>query len=343
MNDAIVQNTLYVTTEGVYLHLDHETIRVEREGETLLRVPLHHLSGVVVFGHTLVSPGLLACCAEEGRAVVWLDRHGRFAARLGGPVSGNVLLRRDQLLAAEDPDRGLALARSCVAGKIHNARQMVLRSARDLGGEAAETLRATAAELAGVLPRLATATTPDQLRGHEGRAAAVYFATLETMLRPETGFSFTQRTRRPPRDPFNALLSFLYTLLTSDCQSALETVGLDPQVGYLHGLRPGRAALALDLAEELRPLLADRLALTLINRRQLTPDDFESRSGGSVRMTDDARRTLLTAWQERKRETVRHPGLDREVPWGLIPFCQARILARAIRGDLPAYEPFLYR
>lgn len=316
---------------------------MEREEETLLRVPLHHLSGIVVFGHSLVSPGLMHRCADDGRALVWLDSHGRFKARLDGPVSGNVLLRRDQMLAAEDPARCLALARCCVAGKIHNCRQTVLRSARDLGGEAGARLKQTAATLAGILPKLPLAGETDQVRGWEGHAAAAYFASLSDMLRPETGFAFEKRTRRPPRDPFNALLSFLYTISGVDCRSAVESAGLDPQVGFLHVLRPGRPALALDLAEELRPLLADRLALTLINRRQITPDDFETRPGGAVLMTAEARRTLLAAYQERKREEVRHTGLDRNVPWGLIPYCQARILARAVRGDLPAYEPFRYR
>lgn len=343
MDHAELLNTLYVTTPGAYCHLDHDTVRIEREGETLLRVPLHHLAGLVLFGHTMVSPGLLARCAEDGRSLVWLDSRGRFQARVEGPVSGNVLLRRDQMLRSQSPDGCAELARAIVAGKIHNSRQTLLRSARDTAGGAAEALRAAAKVLGELPPSLARAADLDAIRGVEGHAAAVYFGVFGAMLRGDPGLTFEKRTRRPPRDPLNALLSFLYTLLTADCRAALEAVGLDSQVGFLHALRPGRPALALDLVEELRPLLADRLALTLVNRRQLQFDDFEVRPGGAVTMADAARRTVLVAYQERKREEVLHPLLDRRVPWGLVAHVQARLLARAVRGDVAAYEPYRYR
>lgn len=339
-------NTLYVTVPDAYLHLDNDTLRIEVERETRLRVPLHHLSAVVCFGHTLVSPLLMHRLADEGKSLVLLDGHGRFKARLEGPMSGNVLLRQAQHRRAVAADFCVAAARSCVAGKLKNCRQVLLRGARETGRDADNAeLTATAEEFARALARLEHAPDLDAVRGIEGDAAKRYFTVLGLMVRPEARIAFTPRgrTRRPPLDRMNALLSFLYSMLMNDCRSAVESVGLDPQLGFLHAVRPGRAALALDLMEEFRPLLADRLALTLINRRQIDADDFVERTGGAVTLGDAARKRVVVAYQERKQETLAHPLLGTPLALGLAPFVQARLLARAVRGDAEAYVPFTPR
>jgi CRISPR-associated protein Cas1 len=336
-------NTLYVTLPESYLHLDNDTLRVEVEHETRLRVPLHHLSAVVCFGHVMVSPILMHRLADEGKSLVLLDGHGRFKARLEGPVSGNVLLRQAQHRRLASADSCLAVAKSCIAGKLKNCRQVLLRGARENGREEdSVVLTKTANEFGRALARLEHATDLDSVRGIEGDEAKRYFAALALLVRPDARPAFTMngRTRRPPLDRMNALLSFLYAMLMNDVRSALESVGLDPQIGFLHALRPARAALALDLMEEFRPLLADRLALTLINRRQLGADDFDEHSGGAVTLKDDARRTLVTAYQERKQETLTHPLLESSLALGLVPFVQARLLARFMRGDVEDYLPF---
>lgn len=338
-------NTLYVMTQGAYLHLDHETLKVEVEGTTQLQVPLHHLGGVVCFGDVLVSPALVHRCAEDGRSVVFLDRNGRFKARVEGPVSGNVLLRRAQHLTLTDPQKPALIARNIVAGKIQNARQVVLRGAREADTpEDTTLLDECAAILRDSLASLEVSTDLDQIRGLEGEAARTYFGVLDRMVREDReAFRLDERSRRPPLDPMNALLSFLYTLLLNDCVAAAEGVGLDPQVGFLHALRPGRPALALDLMEELRAVLADRLALTLVNRRQVARKDFETRPGGAVYLTDEGRKEVVVAYQKRKQDEVQHPVLGQKVPLGLVPHVQARLLARYLRGDLEEYPPFLYR
>ncbi|MEK6804729.1 MAG: type I-C CRISPR-associated endonuclease Cas1c [Nitrospirota bacterium] len=338
-------NTLYLTTEGAYLRLDHDTLRVEVERETKLQVPIHHLGGIVCFGDVLVSPAALARCAQDGRFVVFLDRNGRFQARIEGPISGNVLLRCAQHAAMGNVDKTLTIARHIVGGKIQNSRQIVLRAARDTDDPGdGETLRQTAESLANVLGRVPLAEDLDSLRGLEGEAARKYFATFDRMVREDRAtFTLNGRNRRPPTDPVNALLSFLYALLMNDCVAALEGVGLDPQMGYLHALRPGRAALALDLMEELRSVFADRLALTLINRKQVAAGQFHARPGGAVHLEDTARKEVIVAYQKRKQEEITHPVLDQKMPLGLVPHVQARLLARVLRGDLEAYPPFLYR
>jgi CRISPR-associated protein Cas1 len=292
-----------------------------------------------------VSTALLHRCAADGRSVVFLDFAGRFQARVEGPTSGNVLLRRAQHEALTDPVRTLAVCRAVVAGKIQNARQVLLRGAREAATSGdAEPLLDAARHIADILPRVAVAPDADGVRGLEGDVARRYFEVFDRLVREERDvFRMNGRTRRPPLDRMNALLSFLYTLLTADCVAAVEGVGLDPQVGYLHTLRPGRPALALDLVEEFRSVLADRLALTLINRRQLTAGDFEERPGGAVSLTEKGRRTVLTAYQERKKEEMTHPVLGEKTPFGLLPHVQARLLARHLRGDLEAYPAFLYR
>lgn len=338
-----VLNILYVMTPGAYLRLDHDTIKVEVERETRLQAPLLHLGGITCFGNVMLSPAIMHRCAEDGRALVLLDSNGRFKARLVGKTSGNVLLRRAQHIASADSLTSAVIARHIVAGKLQNSRQVLLRAGREATrAEDAEALTTAASRVADALRRLARSRTLDQARGHEGEAARAYFDAFDRMIRNEREeFHFSGRVRRPPIGRTNALLSFLYALLLNDCVAAAESVGLDPQVGFLHTLRPGRPALALDLMEELRAYVADRLVLTLINRQQLRPNDFDILPGGAARLTDDARRKVVVAWQERKQDEVRHPVLDRKVPLALVPHIQAQLLARHLRGDLDAYPPFL--
>lgn len=338
-------NTLYVTTERAYLHLDHDTIRMEQGAETPFRMPLLHLGSIVCFGDVLLSPALLHRCAEDGRSVVLLDRTGRFKARIEGPTSGNVLLRWAQYMAAADPARTLTIARNCVAGKIQNCRQVLLRGGRETTNQGDRIQLSSAAEaLALILSRLQQCQDTDRLRGYEGEAARSYFSVFDVMIREEReAFRFSARTRRPPLDRMNALLSFLYTLLLNDCVAAAQGVGLDPQIGYLHVLRPGRPALALDLLEEFRPILADRLVLSLINRHQVKPEDFIEYEGGAVYLVEKARKEVIMAYQRRKQDEVHHRVLDKKIPLGLLPHVQARLLARHLRGDIPEYPSFLYR
>ncbi len=338
-------NTLYITTEGAYIRADHETLKVEVEKETKLQVPIHHIGSVVCFGDVLMSPAAIHRCAGEGRSVVWLDRNGRFKARAEGPVSGNVLLRRAQHAASLNPVVTLNIARNMVAGKVQNARQVVLRGAREATREDyGVALRDTANALARTVQRLPACEDLDTLRGLEGEAARVYFSTFDRMVSvDEETFKMNGRSRRPPVDPLNAILSFLYALLMNDCVAAAEGVGLDPQVGFLHAIRPGRAAFALDLMEEFRCILADRLALTLINRRQITAPDFLERPGGAVHLHDDSRKAVIVAYQKRKQEEITHPMLDQKMPFGVVPHVQARLLARVLRKDMEAYIPFTIR
>lgn len=338
-------NTLYVTKPRAYLHLDHDTVRVEVERQLLLQAPLLQLGSIVCFGDVLISSALLHRCAEDGRSVVLLDANGRFKARLEGPAGGNVLLRRAQHLALSDPDRRIEIARAMLAGKIRNARFVLQRAAREARTvDETDLLAAAAAAQLAVLHRLPSRADLDLLRGDEGEAARAYFQAFRYMVREDRpNFGIEQRSRRPPRDRTNAVLSFLYTLLRSECAAALEGVGLDPQIGFLHALRPGRPALALDLMEELRPVLADRLALTLINRSQLRVQDFVEHEGGAIYLNDDGRKTVILAYQKRKEEEVEHRVLGGKTPIGLLPHLQARLLARHLRNDLPHYVPYLAR
>lgn len=338
-------NTLYVTTPESYLHLDNDTLRVEVERETRLRVPLHHLGGVVCLGNVMLSTPLMHRLANDGIGLVLLDSHGRFKARLEGPVSGNVLLRRAQHLRSDDTAFSLGLARSCVAGKLRNARQVLLRGARETRNDEESARIARAADdLAAALRGVPDAADHDTLRGIEGEAARQYFAALNLLVRDNArpAFQMDGRSRRPPRDRMNALLSFLYSMLMNDCRSAVEAAGLDAQVGFLHALRPGRAALALDLMEEFR-WVADRLALTLINRGQIAGDDFVEREGGAVLLEGDTRKAVVVAWQERKQEELTHPLLAQAIPLGLAPLVQARLMARTLRGEMDTYLPFVVK
>ncbi len=338
-------NTLYVTLPESYLRLDNDTLRVMVGDEARLRVPLHHLQAVVCVGHVGLSAPLMHRLATDAITLVLLDDNGRFKARLEGPTSGNVLLRQAQHRAVGNADFTVALARSVVAGKIKNQRQVLLRGAREskLADDEAALTR-TALDLAASVRALPAATSLDVLRGVEGEAARNYFGALNLLVRPDLRATFTMdgRSRRPPRDRMNALLSFFYSMWMNDCRSACEAAGLDPQLGFLHALRPGRAALALDLMEEFRPF-ADRLALTLVNRAQLSAADFDEREGGAVLLQGDARKAVVVAYQERKQETLTHPLLAESVPLGLVPLVQARLLARHVRGEAEAYMPFQMR
>ena len=332
-------------TPDAYVRLDHDALRVEAGGEKLAQVPLHHLGSIMLFGNAMISAQAMHRCAEEGRAINLMDYGGRFKARVVGPMCGNVLLRQAQYEACREDAKATQIARAIVAGKIKNSHQSVMRAAREakLPDDAA-ALRECGRALGALLESLPLQKTTDNVRGIEGQGAALYFEVFGRMINAAPDdFSFRLRTRRPPRDRVNALLSFLYALLSADCTAACEGVGLDPQFGFLHALRPGRPALALDLMEEFRPLLADRLVLTLINRKQVRPEHFEEREGAgeSVLLTETGRKTVLGAYQARKQEEVPHPLLKEKAPLGLLPHLQARLLARHLRGDLESYLPFL--
>lgn len=341
-------NTIYVTTEDAWLRKDGANIVVEVEGAERGRVPMHLLEGVVCFGRPGASPALMAACAEAGIALSFLTPNGKFLARVEGPRTGNVLLRRTQHRVADDPVRAVPIVRGIVTAKAANQRTVIRRALRDhrerLDAEAHAALTAAEARLGHIARRAGQAEDIDSLPGHEGEAAQVYFGVFDAMLQGERpAFTFAGRSRRPPLDRVNALLSFLYAMLGHDCRSALEGVGFDPQVGLLHADRPGRASLALDLMEELRPVLADRLALTLINRGQLKPRDFAIDEGGAVSLTEDGRKAVLIAWQERKKRELRHPFLGETMPMGLVAHVQAQLLARHLRSDLDGYPPFLWK
>ncbi len=341
-------NTLFVTLEGAYLRKDGAAVEIRHEGETKLRVPLHNLEGISCFGWDIgASAALMAACAEAGVAISFHNPHGKFLAATRGYTSGNILLRREQYRCADDEARATAISANMLAAKLANSRQVLMRTARDHGAKSPEravALGQAADLLAARIPFLTRATTLDTLRGIEGEAAAAYFAVFSHLLvNHDAGVFIAGRSRRPPLDPVNALLSFLYSLLMHDCRSALEGCGLDPQCGFLHRDRPGRPSLALDLMEEFRAFLADRVALTLINRRQITSADFRTEESGAVLLKDDSRKLVLIAWQERKQDEILHPFLDERVTVGLLPHLQARLLARHLRGDLDAYPAFLAR
>lgn len=341
-------NTIYVTSEDAWLSKDGANLVVRVDGAERGRAPLHMLDGVVSFGRAGASPALLAACAEAGITVSHLAPNGRFLARVEGPQSGNVLLRRAQYRIADDPVRKAVIVRGIVAAKAANQRAVIRRALRDHGeamdAGATASLDAVERRLGDVARRTLPAENVDVLRGLEGEAAVAYFSVFTHLVRVgNPAFAFAGRSRRPPLDRMNALLSFLYAMLGHDCRSALEAHGLDPQVGFLHADRPGRAGLALDLMEELRPVLADRLALSMVNRRQLAPDDFIIEEAGGVRMTDDARKRVLVAWQERKRDELRHPFLNETMPLGLLAHVQAQLIARHLRGDLDGYPAFIWK
>ena len=338
-------NTLFVVTQGAYLAKEGETVAVKVEGEIVLRVPVHTLSGVVCFGQVSCSPFLMGFCAENGVAISFLTENGRFLAKVQGPVSGNVLLRREQYRRADDLQSASVIARSVVTGKVANSRTVLQRYLRDHADKIDSTSVALASQgLSSSLRRLQGDYTLDVVRGIEGDAANSYFSAFDHLITSQKAdFTFKGRNRRPPLDNVNCLLSFLYVLLMHDVRSALETVGLDPAVGFLHRDRPGRYGLALDIMEEFRPFLADRLALSLINLCQVQVKGFKKKESGAVWMEDDTRKSVLVAYQKRKQEEMVHPFINEKVAIGLLPHVQATLMARHLRGDLDCYPPFVWK
>lgn len=338
-------NTLFVTSEDAYLSLEGENVLVNREKSVVARFPLHNLQTIISFSYAGASPALMGACAERGVGLCFCTPRGKFLARVNGISRGNVLLRRQQYRCADDPAESCRIARSMIFGKVYNARWSMERTRRDHKLRIDEVAFENACSIhKELLPQLLEVTEPESLRGVEGAAANAYFNVFDQMiLRQKEDFFFQGRSRRPPLDNVNAMMSFAYSLLANDCASALESVGLDAYVGFLHRDRPGRTGLALDLMEELRPCIADRFVLTVINNRQLSGSDFEQSESGAVRMNADGRRKFLKCWQERKQETITHPYLEEKLPWGLIPYVQALLLARYLRGDLDAYPPFLWK
>ncbi len=351
-------NTLFVQTQQAYLAKEGEAVLVRIEKKTALRVPIHGLGGIVTFGRIGVSPALMGLCGERGVAISLCTEHGRLIARVNGFTPGNVRLRREQYRRADDPAATASIAAACVGAKVANGRSVLLRNLRDYpeapGREAVRSAAARMALVGDDLGRAAYRSAEagvgrgeadvDRVRGLEGEASAAYFGAFDHLVTAQKeGFAFAGRSRRPPTDPINALLSFLYSMLSHDARSACEAAGLDPQVGFLHRDRPGRAGLALDLMEELRPVLADRLALSLINRKQVAPGGFERGASGGVNMNEATRRAVLAAYQKRKQEEVLHPFLGERTTLGLVVHLQARLLARHLRGDSDAYVPFVWK
>ena len=335
-------NTLYVLTPDSYLFCRNETICVKIGEQEKVAVPALSIEAVVCFGKTTVSTPLIGFCAERGISLVFLSEHGQFLARVEGPVSGNVLLRKRQYESLSDPDFTASFVRALLMAKLRNSKSVLLRSARnEEGGDSA--LYDAAGRLSELAKDLNGTASVDTMRGIEGAAATLYFSCFDRMLGEACPFRFETRSRRPPLDPVNALLCFAYSLLSHDCAWALESVGLDSYVGFLHRDRPGRNSLALDLMEEFRPCVADRFVLTCINNRVFQKSDFVCRENGGVLLSEGGRRTFLQRWQERKKDSLTHPFLGEKVPWGLVPYLQALLLARYLRGDLDAYPPFLWK
>jgi CRISPR-associated protein Cas1 len=341
-----LRNVIYVQTQDSWLHKDNDNLVLKVDKETKARIPIHKLQGLVCFGQVSVSPQLMAHCSENGITITFLNMFGKFLARVEGPISGNVLLRRTQHLTGHDKAKSVAIAKTMLSGKLYNQRYVLRRYLRDHGDNISDEtvrtqLQTAEQQITRYMAHLTSCESIDTLMGYEGKAADDYFGVFNHLIR-QPSFTFDTRRRRPPTDPVNALLSFCYTLLAHDCRSALETTGLDPASGFLHQLRSGRPSLALDLVEEFRPMV-DRFVLSLINRKQLVMKDFETLANGSVVLKDDARKTLLAAWQDRKQDTLLHPWFDETVPIGLLPWLQAQILARHLRGDCDSYVPFLWK
>lgn len=338
-------NTIYVTTPDAYLRLEGGNAVISVKDEMLARVPLLNIESIVCMGFKGVSPGLMGECAEKGIDLCFLTQHGRFLARVCGPVKGNVLLRATQHEWARNPARSADIARLMLLAKIYNGRWCLERTLRDHAGRVSEAeFRTAIADMKLRIAQLSEMQDTDTMRGIEGLAAKAYFSVFDQMvLRDEDAFRFDGRNRRPPLDRVNALLSFAYTLLGHEIAAALETVGLDPYVGFMHTLRPGRSSLALDLLEELRAPIADRFVITQINLGKISPDDFMRKENGAYYLKDDARREFLAAWQQHKGEPLTHPYLKEKISWGLVPYVQAMLLARFMRGDLDGYPPFMWK
>lgn len=340
-----LRNTLYINQPDRYLFLDGENVVISCEGSEIGRVPLHNLEQIITFGHAGTSPALMGKCARNGISLVFMSRSGHFLARVEGEVRGNVLLRREQYRIADDPARSLLIARNSIAAKLYNSRWVLERMIRDHALRInTELFRQKSQYLQAAVTNAEQATDADTLRGIEGEAASVYFSVFDDMILQQKGdFRFTVRSRRPPLDRVNALLSFAYSLMTNQCAASLEAVGLDPYVGFLHTDRPGRKSLALDMIEELRSVYCDRFVLTLINKRYIQPEHFDQREDGAVLLSEQGRRVFIEHWQKRKQEELKHPYLNEKLEWGMLPYVQALLLARYIRGDLDTYPPFLWK
>ena len=338
-------NTLYVTSENSYLALDGENIVIYEEQEERGRLPLHNLEGIVSFGYRGTSPALMGACADRNISLCYLTPQGKFLARVTGKVRGNVLLREQQYASSKDSEIGLSISRNCILGKVYNARWVIERALRDHPLQIdTERLKTVSVQLKHSLELIQNSVSRDQLRGYEGEAASLYFSVFdELILQQKKDFFFHGRNKRPPMDNVNTMLSFVYTLLTNSITSALESVGLDPCVGYLHTERPGRASLSLDLIEELRPVLADRFVLSLINKKIVTGKNFTRKENGAVLMDNELRKKFLTEWQKKKKEVITHPYLNEKIEWGMVPYAQAMLLARYLRGDLDSYPTFLWK
>jgi len=337
-------NVLYITTPDAYLALDGENVLVKKEEAVAMRLPLHNLEAIVCFGYTGASPALMGACAEHNIGLCFLTPHGHFLARVTGKVRGNVLLRKKQYMLSENEGESAKIAASFLIGKVSNCRKVLERAIRDHSLLVdVKALTNASASLKESMRAISECKSISDMMGFEGSAAKIYFSVFDQLiLQQRDSFYFEERSRRPPLDNLNALLSFLYTLLTSEVSSALETVGLDPYVGFLHQDRPGRPSLALDMMEELRPVFADRLALSLVNRKQISGKGFVQKESGGILMDDETKKEVLSVWQERKQETITHPFLKEQVSFGLIPYIQAMLLARFLRGDLDAYPPFFW-
>lgn len=338
-------NTLYITSTERYLSLDGENIVISQGKKEIGRLPLHNLEAVVTCGYAGASPALMEKCAEKNISMTFLSASGRFRAKVTGKAYGNILLRRTQYRMADDERVALEIARNFMIGKIYNERSVINRAIRDYSERLdMEKLSLVSSQLNDNVQAVREAGTMETLRGYEGEAASRYFSQFDQLiLQQKEDFSFDARNRRPPLDRVNALLSFTYALLTSMCVAALETVGLDPYAGFMHTDRPGRCSLALDLLEELRAPYADRFVLSCINKKVVNASDFEQKENGAVFLNEAGRKKYLTAWQNRKAEKLTHPYLQESIEWGLVPYVQALLLARYIRGDLDGYPPFLWK
>jgi len=338
-------NTLYVTSPNTYLSLDGENIVILKEQIEISRIPLHNLEGIVAFGYTGASPALMGACAKHNIALSFMKQSGRFLARVVGEVRGNVTLRKAQYRLSDSNEESNKIARNFILGKIYNARWVIERATRDYAIRLdVNKLKGVSKTLANSLKLVEQSGDLDQLRGYEGEAASQYFSVFDDLiLQQKESFYFHCRNKRPPLDNVNAMLSFVYTLLAHDVAAALETVGLDPYVGFLHRDRPGRVSLALDMMEELRSVYADRFVISLINKREVNSKGFTQKENGAVNMDDDTRKAILKSWQSKKQEKITHPFLQEKLEWGLVPYVQAMLLGRFIRGDLDGYPPFMWK
>lgn len=338
-------NTLYITSGNRYLSLDGENVVVLEEQQEIGRIPLHNLQAIVTFGYTGASPALMGVCAQRNIELSFMSGNGRFLARVTSEVKGNVTLRKQQYRVSDDREKSIKIARNFILGKVYNSRWVLERAGRDYAMRLdAELIRKKSLYLAQSMKNIRMCENNEELLGLEGEAASVYFSVFdELILQQKKDFYFHGRNKRPPLDNVNAMLSFAYSLLASMCGSALESVGLDPYVGFFHTDRPGRMSLALDLMEEFRSIMADRFVLTLINKRIMKSDHFMKKENGAVIMSDEGRKLFISAWQSKKQETITHPFLNEKIEWGMAPYVQSMLLARYLRGDIDEYPPFFWK